>query len=505
MVELGETVGIIAAQSIGEPGTQLTMRTFHTGGIFSGKIEKTILSPIEGNIYYNSFKNGKRINTKYKEKVFITTKKKKIIIYQNKLKRYKITVPKNTIIFAKPKQKIFLKQILAQIIKENKKNKKTKEIKEIKTTLTGFIYKEKKNSNTENFWILSSNILTFYQLVKNNILSKNKIKVKCKNNIVNKFIISKNTYKKLYITYKKDKKLVVYDYLIQNKVFDKKELLTKKENTEKVLKSKKELSKVGTFLIKEKLYTKNEKFLFCALIIQNRKKIFFIKKAKIYNFTEKKKEEEKKDYTLTIRKNNILFYINYKKQKTEDIIQGLPKVEELLEAKKKVFLKKIKNSLHEKLQKYFIKISKRKTNEIAAKKSIKKIQKALTKKIQEVYISQGVVISDKHLEIIIKQMTSKIIIKKEGDSKFISGEIIELIKVEKLNKKLKNKIIYEPIIIGISKLSLTNESFIAEACFQETTRILTKSAIEGKIDWLYGLKENLILGNLIPAGTNDNY
>ena len=77
----------------------------------------------------------------------------------------------------------------------------------------------------------------------------------------------------------------------------------------------------------------------------------------------------------------------------------------------------------------------------------------------------------------------------------------EITKIEKINWKLKNKIKYEPILIGISKISLSNSSFLSEASFQETTRVLTKSAIEGKIDWLYGLKENVILGNLIPAGT----
>jgi DNA-directed RNA polymerase subunit beta' len=90
-------------------------------------------------------------------------------------------------------------------------------------------------------------------------------------------------------------------------------------------------------------------------------------------------------------------------------------------------------------------------------------------------------------------------------SNLMTGEIIETTKIEKINRKLKNKIKYEPVLIGISKISLSNSSFLSEASFQETTRVLTKSAIEGKIDWLYGLKENVILGNLIPAGTGYKY
>ncbi len=98
-------------------------------------------------------------------------------------------------------------------------------------------------------------------------------------------------------------------------------------------------------------------------------------------------------------------------------------------------------------------------------------------------------------------MTSKVIITEKGDSNILTGEIMELNKVEKINKILEKKVQYEPILIGITKLSLSNSSFISEASFQETTRILTRSAVEGKIDWLYGLKENIILGNLIPIGT----
>ena len=98
-------------------------------------------------------------------------------------------------------------------------------------------------------------------------------------------------------------------------------------------------------------------------------------------------------------------------------------------------------------------------------------------------------------------MTSKAMILGNGDSNFIVGEILEVTRIEKINKKLKNKIKYEPILIGISKISLSNPSFLSQASFQETTRVLARAAIEGKIDWLYGLKENLMLGNLIPIGT----
>lgn len=101
-------------------------------------------------------------------------------------------------------------------------------------------------------------------------------------------------------------------------------------------------------------------------------------------------------------------------------------------------------------------------------------------------------------------MTSKIIICEDKLKKFLPGEILETNKIIKINKTLKNKIKYEPIVLGISKSSLSKNSFISSACFQETTRILTKAAIMGRIDWLKGLKENIIMGNLIPTGTSYN-
>ena len=103
--------------------------------------------------------------------------------------------------------------------------------------------------------------------------------------------------------------------------------------------------------------------------------------------------------------------------------------------------------------------------------------------------------------MIVKQMTSKVMIISSGESNLIAGETIEINKIEKINSIIKNKAIYEPIILGISKLSLSNQSFISEASFQETTRVLARSAIEGRTDWLFSLPSNIVMGNLIPAGT----
>jgi len=125
--------------------------------------------------------------------------------------------------------------------------------------------------------------------------------------------------------------------------------------------------------------------------------------------------------------------------------------------------------------------------------------------VQEVYRMQGVVINDKHIETIVRQMLKKIEIKDTGDSKLLGGEMIDKIKLEEINDELKkaNKkpASGERILLGITKASLQTNSFISAASFQETTRVLTDAAIKGKTDSLEGLKENVIVGRLIPAGT----
>ena len=124
--------------------------------------------------------------------------------------------------------------------------------------------------------------------------------------------------------------------------------------------------------------------------------------------------------------------------------------------------------------------------------------------VQEVYRLQGVVINDKHIETILRQMLKKVEIKEPGDSNYLLGEIIDKIEFEKLMKFKKDKkkpALGERILLGITKASLQTNSFISAASFQETTRVLTDAAIKGKVDIFEGLKENVIVGRLIPAGT----
>jgi len=129
----------------------------------------------------------------------------------------------------------------------------------------------------------------------------------------------------------------------------------------------------------------------------------------------------------------------------------------------------------------------------------------LVDEVQEVYRLQGVKINDKHIEVIVRQMLKRVVIKEVGDSNFLVGEHVERYIFEEENERLKAEgkrpAVAEPLLLGVTKASLSTESFISAASFQETTKVLTQAAISGKTDYLRGLKENVILGRLIPAGT----
>ena len=140
---------------------------------------------------------------------------------------------------------------------------------------------------------------------------------------------------------------------------------------------------------------------------------------------------------------------------------------------------------------------------------VNELAKYIVSEIQDVYRLQGVVINDKHIEVIVRQMVRKVEILESGDSSFIQGDQVEYIAVRLENERLlaegKFPAKFERVLLGITKASLATESFISAASFQETTRVLTEGAVNGKSDYLRGLKENVVVGRLIPAGTGLAY
>ena len=138
-------------------------------------------------------------------------------------------------------------------------------------------------------------------------------------------------------------------------------------------------------------------------------------------------------------------------------------------------------------------------------KGVRAVQDYMIREVQRVYRLQGVEINDKHIEMIVRQMLKKIKISEPGDSDYLTGEYADIIEFEELNEQLEQegfeKAEGERTMLGITKASLATNSFLSAASFQETTKVLTDAAIKGKVDKLIGLKENVILGKLIPAGT----
>ncbi|MDF5731634.1 MAG: DNA-directed RNA polymerase subunit beta'', partial [Rhizonema sp. PD38] len=269
------------------------------------------------------------------------------------------------------------------------------------------------------------------------------------------------------------------------------------------------------------------------------------------------------DGDLVQRGDNLVLLV-FERAKTGDIIQGLPRIEELLEARKPkeacilvrrsgevkvvygdgdeaIAAKIVENNgvvtdyplgpgqnlvvpdgslviagqnltdgpanPHEILEVFF-NLGSEDGMYACANHALQKVQTFLVNEVQLVYQSQGIDIADKHIEVIVRQMTSKVRIDDGGDTSMLPGELVELRQVEQVNEAMAitggARAQYTPVLLGITKASLNTDSFISAASFQETTRVLTEAAIEGKSDWLRGLKENVIIGRLIPAGTGFN-
>nr|UGV23355.1 RNA polymerase beta'' subunit [Sloanea cordifolia]UGV23441.1 RNA polymerase beta'' subunit [Sloanea dasycarpa]UGV23527.1 RNA polymerase beta'' subunit [Sloanea longiaculeata]UZT27714.1 RNA polymerase beta'' subunit [Sloanea sinensis] len=193
----------------------------------------------------------------------------------------------------------------------------------------------------------------------------------------------------------------------------------------------------------------------------------------------------------------------YEKSRSGDITQGLPKVEQVLEVRS---IDSISMNLEKRVEGW---------NEcitrifgipwgflIGTELTIVQSRISLVNKIQRVYRSQGVQIHNRHIEIIVRQITSKVLVSEDGMSNVFSpGELIGLLRAERTGRALEEAICYRAILLGITRASLNTQSFISEASFQETARVLAKAALRGRIDWLKGLKENVVLGDMIPVGT----
>lgn len=208
-------------------------------------------------------------------------------------------------------------------------------------------------------------------------------------------------------------------------------------------------------------------------------------------------------YGETLNEGDTLVTFIYEKSRSGDITQGLPKVEQVLEVRS---IDSISTNLEKRVKGWNERISRILGNPwgflISTELTIAQSRISLVNKIQKVYRSQGVQIHNRHLEIIVRQVTSKVLVSEDGMSNvFLPGELIGLLRAERAGRALDEAISYRAILLGITRASLNTQSFISEASFQETARVLAKAALRGRIDWLKGLKENVVLGGIIPVGT----
>ena len=449
-VNIGEAVGIIAAQSIGEPGTQLTMRTFHIGGAASSSVEQSsAISPIDGEV---KAENIKFIEDQSGNKI-ILNRNAKIKIFSENEEKFSLNIPFGSRILFNNGDLVKVNQILADwdpytlpIISEKEGYVKYVDLKQ------GVSFRDTVDDTTG----ISSKIVIDWS---QNPKSKN-------------FKPSIN----------------ILDSLDENSG-DNINLLNYPMSIDSILSAE--------------------------------------DGAKVYA-------------------GQVLARIPKESSKTKDITGGLPRVAELFEARKPkdpaimcemdgkiTFGKDYKNkrrliitSIDEK-ENFEILIPRSKYLNVQEGDFVKKgdilvegtpvphdilrilgvevLARYLVKEVQSVYKLQGVFINDKHIETIARQMLQKAMIKNPGDSGLLVGEQIQKIDLIKINKQLESEgkklIEYEPVLLGITKASLQTNSFISAASFQETTKVLTDAATLGKSDPLVGLKENVIVGRLIPAGT----
>ena len=450
MVHVGEAIGMISAQSIGEPGTQLTMRTFHVGGTASVKQESQIVSSSDGLL--------KIINTNLiedsKKNLIVMGRNTEISIEDDKglqIAVYKI--PYGSKLYFKNGDKI----------------KKGAKICEWDPYTTPVIAEKSGIANYVDLIDGVSIAETFDDTT--GISTKTVVDWKTQ---------SKNTDLKPRITLRDEKGNIIKKaddnearyYLVPDSILSVKDG-QKISAGDVIARLPKETTKTkditgGLPRVAELFEARKAKD--SAIIAENDGKVLFGKEVRGKQRVTIESDTGETSSYLIPKGKHINFNQGEKIKKGEYLLDGQPLPHDIL---------RILGI--EELTEYFV------------------------NQVQDVYRLQGVVINDKHIEVILRQMLKKVEIKESGDSNLLPGEIVDRIKFLDLNEKLKSEnkkeAVGERVLMGITKASLQTESFISAASFQETTRVLTDAAIKGKVDKLAGLKENVIVGRLVPAGT----
>jgi DNA-directed RNA polymerase subunit beta' len=450
MVHVGEAIGMISAQSIGEPGTQLTMRTFHVGGTASVKQESQILSNSKGII---KITNTNLLEDSKKNLIVMGRNTELSIEDENDLQVASYKIPYGSKLFFQNGDKI----------------KKGTKICDWDPYTTPVIAEK-------------DGIANYVDLIDGVSLAETTddatgISTKA---VVDWKTQSKNADLKPRITLRDEKGKIIKKaddnearyYLVPDSILSVKDG-QKISAGDVIARLPKETTKTkditgGLPRVAELFEARKAKD--SAIIAENDGKILFGKELRGKQKVTIQSENGETSNYLIPKGKHINFNEGEKIKKGEYLLDGQPLPHDIL---------RILGI--EELTDYFV------------------------NQVQDVYRLQGVIINDKHIEVILRQMLKKIEVKESGDSTLMPGEIIDRIKFEEINEKLiaenKKTALGERVLMGITKASLQTESFISAASFQETTRVLTDAAIKGKTDKLIGLKENVIVGRLVPAGT----
>jgi DNA-directed RNA polymerase beta' subunit len=499
LINVGEAVGVIAAQSIGEPGTQLTMRTFHTGGaVLGGGDMEEIVAPLDGTIYFHDPDSPQKAKDQVRQTSILRDGKDVDILVHPLLVHIKPPKGNKSVLrlltgselSVKDGQKVKKGELLA---KRDKSVKYIFAINEGKISYHGFVEKP----------------------VKKEYASGGSEMISVANRNGSLFIHnSDQSLRKLYI------------------VDADKELLVKKldlvDNDEELAPGvRAESSGFVTGI------TENENGTLTILLEPGG--VYPIKSGAQLCVPEDQ----------AVQYDQVIAIENVEVQDAGDITAGLPRVEEVFEARhpqKAAALSEIdgqidaiseENGRHKilvrnKSQKKIYEIPLgSKLNDLYTGKQVKmgeqltkgpidphNVITILGKKAAQlflvneelgIYLQQGVSTNDKHIEVIVRQMTKKVRIREIGDSPYLVDDFVDVFDYEDTIKRLKEDGKAPPVgdhvLLGLTKASLNTDSYISAASFQETTSVLTKAAVYGKQDGMAGLKENVIIGKLIPAGT----
>ena len=446
LVHIGEAVGVVAAQSIGEPGTQLTMRTFHIGGAASGTAEDDSITTLRGGtvVFESSLKTVEKKNGEA-----IVTSRNGVLTIQdedeNLLEKY--SVPYG-----------------AELLFANKKVVEPGTLIAKWDPLTLPIISEVDGSIQFND--LSEDVTMKVDVdeltgsAAREVIDVNERPVKGKGMTPSISVVD-------------GKKKILASYSLPSKS------ILMKNNTNKVA--------VGEFIARVPVEGTKTKDITGGL-------------PRVADLFEARKP---KDGAIYAEASGVLSYGKETKGRKRLVItpeKGEP-VEMLVQKYRAVsFLEGDKVERGDILCHGPID-----THSLLSLHGVEELAKHLISEVQDVYRLQGVVINDKHIEVICRQMMKKVTVTDSGDSDYLEGDIVQLTDIRKVNSNLqssdKKPAKFERMLLGITKAALSTDSFVSAASFQETTRVLTEAAVTSKKDILKGLKENVVVGRLVPAGT----